>query len=160
MSLALFVVLLFTVSANTDRVYTAAEGTKAPSFQVQAAVSGNTVSLDDFKGHYVIVSFWSSDDAPSRLAAGQYDRFAHSSSAGQVALLSVNLDSNERLYREIARIDGLNAESQYHAQGHQADQLIRRFQMTDGLQSFLVDPEGKIAAVNPSITAIADAIAL
>ena len=71
MSLALFVVLLFTVSANTDRVYTAVEGTKAPSFQVEAAVGSNTVSLDDFKGRYVIVNFWSSQDAPSRLAAGQ-----------------------------------------------------------------------------------------
>ncbi len=155
MSFALFVVLLFTVSANTERVYNAVNGINAPAFEVIASDGDSIVSLSDLKGRYVIVNFWASTDAESRIAAGQYSQFANSEREGQLALLSVNIDRNERLFREIVRRDGLKTETQFHVTPDVASDLIEKFDMSEGLQSFLIDPQGKIAAVNPTIQSLA-----
>lgn len=147
--IAIFAVLLLTVSANTDRVYNAAEGMKAPSFEV-VATDGSTVSSSDLRGRYVIVNFWASGDASSRIAANRYDSYVESVGEEQVCLVSVNIDRNQRLVSEIVRHDGLNGESQFFVQPEKTSELIRKFDMGKGLRSFLIDPEGKIVAVNPS----------
>ncbi len=147
--IAIFAVLLLTVSANTERVNNAAEGMKAPYFKVEAT-DGKAVSSSDFNGRFVIVSFWASNDASSRIAVNHYDRYVESAGAGQVSHVAVNFDRNQRLFREIVRRDGLNGESQFHVTPQEASDLIRKYEMENGLQSFLIAPDGRIAAVNPS----------
>ena len=71
MSIALFIVLLFSVSANTERVYQAADGFKAPELTLTAC-DGSTVALSQLRGRYVLVSFWAAYDAESRIAASGY----------------------------------------------------------------------------------------
>ena len=65
-------------------------------------------------------------------------------------LLSVNFDRSERLFREIVRRDGLSAKSQFHVKGSQANQLIKDYHLESGMKSFLIDPEGRIVAKNPT----------
>lgn len=147
--IAIFAVLLLTVSANTERDYNAAEGLKAPYFEVEAP-DGSTVSTSDFEGRYVIVNFWASGDASSRIAANLYDSYVESVGEGQISFVSVNFDRNECLFREIVRRDGLKSESQFFATPEKASELTRKFDMGNGLRSFLIDPTGRIVAVNPS----------
>ena len=73
--IALFAVLLITVSAHSGRVYDAAEGYKAPAFTLSK--SDSTVSLADLKGRYVLLTFWASSDAASRVSSGNYNSFAN-----------------------------------------------------------------------------------
>lgn len=147
--IAIFAVLLLMVSANTERVNNAAEGMKAPYFTVEGT-DGKAVSSSDFNGRFVIVSFWASNDASSRIAANRYDSYVESVGEEQVGHVSVNFDRNQRLFREIVRRDGLNGESQFHVNPKEASELIRKFEMEKGLKSYLIDPDGKIAAVNPT----------
>ncbi len=63
--IVLFAVLVISVSAYSERVFEAAEGYNAPSMTIEN--SDTTLSLADMKGRYVIVTFWSSADADSRL---------------------------------------------------------------------------------------------
>lgn len=154
--IALFVVLLFTVSAGSDRAYKAETGFNAPRFEVRAT-DGNVVSLSELKGRYVLVSFWSSTDAGSRINTNLYDRFLKSmpSEEEQICLLSVNLDRSELLFREIVRRDNLNAKSQFHVYGDQASDMMRSYrQNTKDCQSYLIDPNGVIVAVNPDVDAL------
>ena len=58
---ALFAVLLVSMSAHTERVYEAADGFKAPDITIEN--SHSSVSLSDLKGKYVLVSFWASSNA-------------------------------------------------------------------------------------------------
>lgn len=151
--IAIFVVLLTAVSAGNRRDIIAAEGNLAPQIQVNAA-DGSSVSLSDFAGRYVILNFWASTDAPSRIAAISYNKMAKSLEDQSVCLLSINFDSNERLFREIVRRDNLDSESQFSVHDARASHIIRDFAMDRGLQSFLIDPKGRIAAVNPDINTI------
>jgi hypothetical protein len=72
-----------------------------------------------------------------------------------VSLVSVNIDRNQRLFEEIMRRDGLNEKSQYYVQPGGASDLIRKFNMGNGLQSYLIDPQGTITAINPSTEILA-----
>ena len=127
---------------------------KAPYFEVKAE-DGDVISLSDMKGRFVIVNFWTSADANSRIAANQYDSYIESVEGEHLSLVSVNIDRNQRLFEEIKRRDGLNAKSQYYVQPGSASDLIRKFNMGNGLQSYLIDPQGTITAINPSTEILA-----
>lgn len=153
--IVLFAVLILSLSAHTDRVYDAYVGMKAPVFAV--ADSTTSVSLENLRGRYVVVSFWSSTDAQSRLAAKSYDKLA-----GQIAkvprseerlcFLSVNFDRSERLFREIMRRDNFTAKTHFYVSGSTADALVSNYRLDSGYRSYLIDPTGKMVDVNPSPT--------
>lgn len=154
--IALFVVLLISASAGSDRTYQAATGFSAPVFRIQST-DGNVLSLADFKGSYVLVSFWASTDAASRINANLYDRYVKQAPENeQVSLLSVNLDRNEHLFQEIVRRDNLDAKTQFHVHGEQASEIMKSYrQSAKNCQSFLIDPKGVIVAVDPDVEALA-----
>ena len=147
--IVLFAVLVISVSAYSARVFEAAEGYNAPSMTIEN--SDTTLSLADMKGRYVIVTFWSSADADSRLRAYRYDEAAKLLPQERFCLLSVNFDRSERLFREIVRRDNLSAENHIHVDGSQANRIIHDYRLTEGFKSLLIDPKGRIVAMNPSI---------
>ncbi|PWB09152.1 thioredoxin-like domain-containing protein [Paramuribaculum intestinale] len=147
--IVLFAVLVISVSAYSERVFEAAEGYNAPSMTIEN--SDTTLSLADMKGRYVIVTFWSSADADSRLRAYRYDEAAKLLPQERFCLLSVNFDRSERLFREIVRRDNLSAENHIHVDGSQANRIIHDYRLTEGFKSLLIDPKGRIVAMNPSI---------
>ena len=147
--IVLFAVLVISVSAYSERVFEAAEGYNAPSMTIEN--SDTTLSLADMKGRYVIVTFWSSADADSRLRAYRYDEAAKLLPQERFCLLSVNFDRSERLFREIVRRDNLIAENHIHVDGSQANRIIHDYRLTEGFKSLLIDPKGRIVAMNPSI---------
>lgn len=147
--IVLFAVLVISVSAYSERVFEAAEGYNAPSMTIEN--SDTTLSLADMKGRYVIVTFWSSADADSRLRAYRYDEAAKLLPQERFCLLSVNFDRSERLFREILRRDNLSAENHIHVDGSQANRIIHDYRLTEGFKSLLIDPKGRIVAMNPSI---------
>ena len=130
-------------------MFEAAEGYNAPSMTIEN--SDTTLSLADMKGRYVIVTFWSSADADSRLRAYRYDEAAKLLPQERFCLLSVNFDRSERLFREIVRRDNLSAENHIHVDGSQANRIIHDYRLTEGFKSLLIDPKGRIVAMNPSI---------
>ena len=147
--IVLFAVLVISVSAYSERVFEAAEGYNAPSMTIEN--SDTTLSLADMKGRYVIVTFWSSADADSRLRAYRYDEAAKLLPQERFCLLSVNFDRSERLFREIVRRDNLSAENHIHVDGSQANRIIHDYRLTEGFKSLLIDPKGRIVEMNPSI---------
>lgn len=129
----------------------AAEGYRAPELTFGSTDSTAGISLADMRGKYVLVNFWASTDAQSRIQAKEYDRIAQNYSADRFSHVGVNTDSNKSLFREIMRRDGIDAESQ-----HNYSDVVNPGRMTDdwhlknGLRSYLIDPVGYIVAVNPS----------
>ena len=55
------------------------------------------------------------------------------------------------LFREIVRRDNLSAENHIHVDGSQANRIIHDYRLTEGFKSLLIDPKGRIVAMNPSI---------
>ena len=141
--IVLFAVLLITVSAYPGRVYEAADGYKAPA--ITLTNSDTTMSLADLKGRYVVLAFWA-----SRVEAGELDAFAANADEEQFCLVSVNLDRSENLFREIIRRDNLKAGAQYHVNKDEAVKITEAYHLDNGFKSFLIDPEGRIIATNPT----------
>ncbi len=91
-------------------------------------VHGNhgDISLSDLKGKYVLVNFWDSHNAVSRIAAGEYDRFFRDNKHKNIQLLSVNTDDNLKLFNEIVRNDGLDSLTQFHIRNVKAQGIPSR----------------------------------
>lgn len=149
--IALFAILLMTVSARTERLYQAAEGFKAPALTITESDSASGLSLAGLRGKYVLLNFWSSTDAQSRIQAKDYDLMAGEFDAGSFRHVAVNLDHSRGLFREIVRHDGLDANAQYFfADAANSGRTTDDWHLEKGLRSFLIDPQGRILAVNPS----------
>jgi len=151
--IVLFAVLILSLSAHTDRIYDGRIGMKAPDFTVSDSTS--VMSLEDFRGSYVVVSFWSSADPQSRIDAKRYDELAALIASApqkkeEIRLLSVNFDRSERLFREIMRRDNFSAKTHFHVNGADADGLTSAYHLDSGYRTYLIDPSGRIIGVNPS----------
>lgn len=146
--IAVFLLSLLSVSAHVERVFKASDGYRAPLFTVGNAKG--SIGLSELEGDYVLVNFWSSADAPSRMAAFDYDRY-FSTSESKIRFLSVNLDQSPELFRAVVEADSLDASHQYHATGSSAEELIRDYHLRGNLTSFLVDPQGRIVATDPTV---------
>lgn len=143
--IASFAILIITLSAFTDKATAPVIGYKAPEIILQ---EGNqVVTLSDFKGKYVLLNFWKSSDAESRLKCNLYNEIA--AGKDNISLISVNLDSSKALYREIVKRDGLETSSQFHIEKTQVSKINNLYRLENNLKSFLIDPEGRILAVNP-----------
>ncbi|MDE6062388.1 MAG: peroxiredoxin family protein, partial [Duncaniella sp.] len=85
--IGLFAVLTILIASYSERVVKADEGYTAPELEMLANDSMN-ISLDNLRGKYVLVNFWDSSNAVSRIAAGEYDRFLHANHGNSFSLLS------------------------------------------------------------------------
>lgn len=153
--IAFFAVLLVSASAYTDRFIDTTAGSTAPVFAVTN--NDNTASVDQARGKYLLLTFWASDDANSRIRCNEYQTLLRSHDfSGQLQVISVNFDRSKKLFEEIVRKDNLDAKSQFYVQGDKAAKLIDDYRLKDGYQTFLVDPQGRVAATNPSPSLLAD----
>ena len=153
---ALFALILISVSAHTDRVVRAAQGFRAPAIELSDFTAGNPISFD---GKWTLVNFWTSSDPVSRIAAGNYDDFARGMAYNpDFQLLSINLDRSDALYNEILDADGLSEGVQIHLDPEQAQEVAAEYYLDRGYNSYLINPSGKIVAVNPSADLIASTI--
>ncbi len=117
----------------------------------EARNEAESVSLKTLKGKYVLVNFWDSHNAVSRIAAGEYDRFIRSHKGEGIELVSVNTDDDQALFSELVNKDGLDRSTQFHIKDVKAEAILKGYKPLDGYSSYLVNPEGKIVAYNPSI---------
>lgn len=146
--IAFFLLSLLSISANTARVFKAESGFRAPQFEVTNDFG--TVSLSQYEGEYVLVNFWTSADAASRMAAADYDRYFRDNTNRKIRFMSVNLDRSATLFSQVVKADSLNASMQYHVESSSADGLIRDYALSGAMTSFLVDPQGRIIATDPT----------
>ncbi|MBD5213763.1 MAG: redoxin domain-containing protein [Bacteroidales bacterium] len=148
---ASFAILIISMSAFTDKASAPVIGYKAPELILQQ--DDQAITLSSLKGKYVLLNFWTSSDADSRMKCNLYDDI--SSDKDNLSLISVNLDSSNALYREIVKRDGLNSASQFHMEGSQASKVHGLYRLNKNLKSFLIDPAGRILAVNPDAQRLA-----
>ena len=147
--IAIFAVFLVSVAAYSDKAVDASQGYTAPVFTI--GQGENKMSLDQMKGKYVLLTFWASSDAKSRIACQQYSSFTRENQQeDEFCHISVNFDRSEALFNEIVKRDKLQAKTQYFAQGDKASRLMADYQLENGFNTYLIDPQGRIVAKNPS----------
>ena len=123
-------------------------GCKAPSLQL--GNSNNDLSpLKQYRGEMILLTFWSSDDAESRLNNMRYDRMSRGDGIDYTHV-SVNLDRSESVFNQIVTIDNLDRSAQFTTAQDMQDDIIKSWRLEDGYHSFLIDPNGVIIAIDPT----------
>ena len=115
------------------------------------------VRLASCRGQYVLLSFWNSGDAASRVLCNKYAAWQKKLAAGTVRMrhLAVNLDDDSDLFAAIVNADGLDAAAQFNLTGDAAAKVRRDYHLNEALGTLLIDPEGRIAAINPDFSKLA-----
>ncbi len=127
-------------------------GDVAPAFNVKNAQ--RTFAPNNEK-RYTLVAFWISGDAQSRITATEYSRwYQQSGNANVIEYASINLDEDPILYREIIRHDRLPDNTQFYAGSALAQNLRTTYGMSDHYGAVLIDPDGRIVAVNPATSTL------
>lgn len=113
----------------------------------------NTQHLSDFRGDYVLLSFWNSQDAPSRVDVNKYAWEVNAicdSTEVPLKHVGVNFDEDDQMFEHIVRRDRLDSTTQFNVQGQNAEKIQKDYNLNGRYGSILLDPEGKVVAVNPT----------
>lgn len=140
------ILLVFTSSYNSYDV-SVDINSFAPNFEISKL--GNHFKLSETRGNYVIVNFWTSDDAEARIRNIHYDRF-FKSIGKNLSFISVNFDDSDNMFKELVRTDGLSEVSQFYEKDGMESEVYKRYRLKSGMNSYLLDKDGKILVINPT----------
>lgn len=130
-------------------------GDKAPEFTLSTVGGGDgELSLSGLQGRYVLLSFWATHDAPSRVRNVQLYQ-AVRRLPEEVKMVSVSFDEYPSVFRETIKSDGIDPEVSAVGLENQQSRLFRQYRLERGFQNYLLDERGIIVAKNVSAEELA-----
>lgn len=128
-------------------------GDVAPDFKIEttsllAGIPQKTFKLSAEKGKYVLVSFWASYDAQSRMQNVSISNVLRASGNKNVEMVSVSFDEYRSICSETIRNDQIVASvCSWQAKGTRSD-IYATYRLGRGLINYLIDGNGIIIAKN------------
>lgn len=119
-------------------------GKKAPNFS-QADALGKPISLESFKGKYVLVDFWASWCGPCRQENPNLVRTYQKFKTKNFEILGVSLDNNKEKWLQAIKDDQLNWQ-QVSDLKYWKNEVAVQYGVQSIPANFLLDKEGKIVA--------------
>lgn len=147
-AIALLAVLITASSGSSSKEMYLAEGDRAPELSIENGM--RHISLDEYKGDYVLLTFWKSSDAQSRIDCNVYSTWFAKTKPANIKHMSVNFDNEPVIFEEIVKLDKMDQQSQYNVKGNVATKIIADYNLQEGYGSVLIGPDGTIKAFNPS----------
>lgn len=125
-------------------------GDIAPDFAIPAMSAESTgQELSDMKGRYVLLSFWATYDAHSRMQNASLSN-ALRSAQSNVELVSVSFDEYESIFRETVREDQIVTPICFVETKGESSGLYKKYRLGRGFTNYLLDENGVIIAKNIS----------
>ena len=124
-------------------------GDLAPNLRVGTNSNGQQLYLDSRKSKYVLLSFWASYDAQSRMQNASLSNIIQAL-PNNVEMISVSFDEYKSVFDETIRKDQIPASSCFLETAGDASELYKAYSLNKGFKNFLLNDEGMILAKNIS----------
>ena len=127
-------------------------GDIAPDFKIQSMSAGQPLAeLSDMKGKYVLLSFWASYDAHSRMQNASLSNVLRSASRNEnVEMVSVSFDEYQSIFKETVRKDQIVTPTCFVETKGEDSGLFKKYRLNRGFTNYLLDGNGVIIAKNIS----------
>jgi thiol-disulfide isomerase/thioredoxin len=131
-------------------------GEAAPGFS-WTAPDGKTISLEDFKGKYVLLDFWGSWCPPCRKENPHlvtlYNKYnkAEFKDASGLDIISVGVETEEAAWKNAIEKDGLIWPNHYSDFKRFKSDIVTQYGVKNIPTKYLIDEDGSIIGVNQSI---------
>ena len=127
-------------------------GDIAPDFKIQSMSAGQPLAeLSDMNGKYVLLSFWASYDAHSRMQNASLSNVLRSASRNEnVEMVSVSFDEYQSIFKETVRKDQIVTPTCFVETKGESSGLFKKYRLGRGFTNYLLDENGVIIAKNIS----------
>ena len=126
------------------------EGDVAPDFRIETTSDvQHNLDLTDLKGKYVLLSFWASYDAQSRMQNASLSNALRSTSQ-DVEMVSVSFDEYQSVFKETIRKDQIVTPTCFVETKGESSGLFKKYRLNRGFTNYLLDGNGVIIAKNIS----------
>ncbi len=127
-------------------------GDIAPDFKIQSMFAERSLAeLSDMKGKYVLLSFWASYDAQSRMQNASLSNVLRSASRNEnVEMVSVSFDEYQSIFKETVRKDQIVTPTCFVETKGESSGLFKKYRLGRGFTNYLLDENGVIIAKNIS----------
>jgi peroxiredoxin len=134
------------VSNKIEGAKAVAIGKNAPSF-TQKSIDGKTISLENFKGKYVLLDFWASWCVPCRKEHPSFLKIYETYQAKNFEIISVSIDEDKNAWINASKMDNINWTNLLDVKG-QANEVTVKYGVQAVPANFLIDSNGVIVAKN------------
>ena len=122
-------------------------GDVAPDFDIHAQSSReHEFSLSDLKGKYVLLSFWASYDASSRMCNVALNEAFRTAQPDSMEMVSISFDEYESIFKETIRKDQIATQACFVETTGESSDLYKKYQLKGGFTNYLLDENGIILA--------------
>lgn len=119
-------------------------GDKAPDFKICS--ERQLVNLKDLKGKYVLLSFWASYDAPSRMQNAILNHAV--TKTNNIEMVSVSFDDYKSVFNETIRKDQISTSNCFIELEGKNSEIYQTYRLHKGFKNYLLDKNGVIIAKN------------
>lgn len=119
-------------------------GDRAPEFKICG--EKQLVDLKDLRGKYVLLSFWASYDAHSRMNNATLSNAVNEND--KVEMVSVSFDDYKSVFIETIKKDGITTSNCFVETEGEHSELYRKYRLHKGFKNYLLDQNGVIIAKN------------
>ena len=123
-------------------------GDKAPTFTICG--EKQLIDLKDLRGKYVLLSFWASYDALSRMQNATLNHAV--AQADNVEMVSVSFDEYKSIFNETIKKDQISTSNRFVELAGVSSDLYQTYRLKRGFKNFLLDENGVIVAKDVTVS--------